>query len=54
MIGNNVDSTAAAQTFINLMWGLAIFLSAIIFLECVIVIYVHSKIDMFAEDVLNQ
>jgi hypothetical protein len=54
MIGSNVDSTATAQTFINLTWGLAIFLSAIIFLEGAIVIYVHSKIDDFAEDVLNQ
>jgi hypothetical protein len=54
MMGGNVDSAAAAQTFINLTWGLAIFLSAIIFLEGAIVIYVRSKIDAFAEDVLNQ
>ena len=52
MVGSNVNS-AAAKTFINLTWVLAVFLSVIIFLEGAIVIYVHSKIDAFAEDVLN-
>jgi hypothetical protein len=53
MVGSNVDS-AAAQAFINLTWFLAVFLSAIIFLEGAIVVYVHSKIDVFAVDILNQ
>ncbi len=53
LVGSNVDS-AAAQAFVNLTWVLAVFLSAIIFLEGAIVIYVHSKIDAFAENVLNQ
>ncbi len=53
MVGSNINS-AAAQALINLTWGLAVFLSAIIFLEGAIVVYVHSKIDAFAEDVLNQ
>jgi hypothetical protein len=53
MVGSNMDS-AAAQTLINLTWVLAVFLSAIIFLEGAIVVYVHSKIDVFAEDILNQ
>ncbi len=53
MVGSYVD-LAATQAFINLTWVMAVFLSAIIFLEGAIVIYVHSKIDAFAEDVLNQ
>ncbi len=52
MVGTKVNS-AAARTFINLMWVLAVFLSVIIFLEGAIVINVHSKIDAFAEDILN-
>lgn len=52
MLGSKVNS-AAAKTLINLTWVLAVFLSVIIFLEGAIVIYVHSKIDAFAEDVLN-
>ena len=35
----------AGQAFVNLAWGLAVFLSVIILLEIVIVVYVHSKID---------
>ncbi len=42
MVGSNVD-LAVAQAFINLTWVLAVFLSAIIFLEAAIVIYVHSR-----------
>ena len=53
MVGSNVN-TVAAQAFINLTWGLAVFLLAIIVLEGAIVIYVRSKIDEFATDVLNQ
>ena len=53
MVGNNVNS-ATAQAFINLTWILAVFLSAIIFLEGMIVIYVYSKIDAFSQDILNQ
>jgi hypothetical protein len=43
----------AAQAFVNLTWGLAVFLSAIIFLEAAIVVYVRSNIDTFTEDALN-
>lgn len=52
-VGGNVD-LVAAQAFVNLTWGLAIFLSVIIFLEGAIVVYVRSKIDAFTEDALNQ
>ena len=53
MVGSNVD-LVAGQAFVNLTWGLAIFLSAIILLEIAIVIYARSKIDAFTEDALNQ
>jgi len=43
----------AAQAFVNLTWGLAVFLSAIILLEAAIVVYVRSNIDAFTEDALN-
>jgi hypothetical protein len=49
----NVD-LMAAQAFVHLTWGLAGFLSVVILLEAVIVIYTHSKIDLFAEEILNQ
>ena len=52
MVGSNVN-LVAAQAFINLTWGLAVFLSVIILLEVAIVIYVGSKIDLFAKDTLN-
>ena len=52
-VGSNVD-LVAAQAFVNLTWGLAAFLSVIILLEAVIVVYVSSKIDSFAKDTLNQ
>ena len=44
----------AARAFVNLTWSLAVFLSVIILLEVAIVVYVRSKIDAFAKDVLNQ
>ena len=43
----------ATQAFVNLTWGLAVFLSAIILLEAAIVVYVRSNIDAFTEDALN-
>jgi hypothetical protein len=43
----------ATQAFVNLTWGLAVFLSAIILLEAAIVVYVRSNIDTFTEDALN-
>ena len=52
MVGSNVN-LVAAQALVNLTWGLAVFLSVIILLEIVIVIYVGSKIDLFAKDTLN-
>ena len=42
------------HVFVNLTWGLAVFLSAIILLEIAIVVYVYSKIDVFAQDALVQ
>ena len=45
--------SAAAQAFINLTWGLAVFLSVIIVLEAAIVVYVHSKIDSFSKETLE-
>ena len=52
-VGGNVD-IAAGQVFVNLSWGLAFFLSAVILLEAGIVVYAHSKIDAFAKDALSQ
>jgi hypothetical protein len=52
-VGSNVD-LLAAQVFVNLTWGLAVFLSVIILLEGAIVVYVRSKIDTFTQDTLNQ
>jgi hypothetical protein len=52
-VGGNLD-LVATHAFVNLTWGLAVFLSAIILLECVIVLYVRSKIDAFTEEALNQ
>jgi hypothetical protein len=46
-------NAVAAQTLVNLTWGLAVFLSAIILLEAAIVVYVRSNIDAFTEDALN-
>jgi hypothetical protein len=44
----------AARAFVSLMWGLAAFLSVIIILEALIVVYVRSKIDAFTGEILNQ
>jgi hypothetical protein len=51
--GGNVD-LVAAQSLVNLTWGLAVFLSVIILLEVAIVVYAHFKIDTFTQDALNQ
>ena len=51
-VEGTVDAMAA-QAFINLTWGLAAFLLFIILLEAAIVVYVHSKIDAFADDALK-
>lgn len=51
-VEGNVD-VVAARAFVNLTWGLAAFLSAIILLEAGIVVYVRSRIDAFTEDALN-
>lgn len=52
-VGGSVD-LQAGQAFVNLAWGLAIFLSVVILLEIVIGFYVNTKIDRFAEEMLNQ
>jgi hypothetical protein len=52
-VGDNVD-LVIAQTFVNLVRGLALFLSVIILLEILIVVYVRSKIDAFTKETLNQ
>jgi hypothetical protein len=52
-VEGNVD-LQAGQTLVNLTWGLAVFLSVVILLEIAIVVYVHSKINTFAEETLNQ
>lgn len=44
----------AGQTPVNLAWGLAVFLFAVIILEIAIVIYDRAKIDAFAEETLNK
>ena len=41
------------QAIVNLTKGLAVFLSVIILLEIVIVVYVHARIDRFAEGTIN-
>jgi hypothetical protein len=50
--GDNVD-LGAAKVFVNLTKGLTGFLSLIILLEAVIVVYAHSKIDAFTEEALK-
>ena len=52
-VEGNVD-LRVGQAFVNLTWGLAIFLSAIILLEMVIVVYVYSKIDAVTKEALDQ
>lgn len=51
-VEGNVD-VVAAQAFVNLTWGLAAFLSAIILVEAAIVVYVRYRIDAFTEDALK-
>ena len=51
-VNGNVDFQVA-QAFVNLTKDLAVFLSAIILLEIVIVVYAQAKIDKFAERTLN-
>jgi hypothetical protein len=41
------------QAFVNLAKALAVFLSVIILLEILITIYVHTRIDRFAEGTVN-
>ena len=53
MVGSYIDYRAA-QAFVSLTWGLAGFLSLIIVLEALIVVYARSKIDVFAEETLNE
>lgn len=44
----------ATQSFVNLALGLAVFLSAIVLLEAVIVGYAHNKINALVEEVFNR
>ncbi len=45
---------SAGEAFINLAWGLTIFLSVIIAVEAAVFIYCHVKIEAFAEEALSQ
>jgi hypothetical protein len=51
---NDKVNLAATQTFVNLTWGLTVFLSLVIMVEVAIVVYTHSKIDSFNEKILNE
>jgi hypothetical protein len=51
-VGGRVNSDVGA-VFVNLVWGLAGFLSVVITLEIVIVVYVRQKIDVFAAEFLD-
>lgn len=44
----------AGQTFVSLTWGLAIFLSLIVLVEIAILCYAQAKIDVFAQEALNE
>ena len=44
----------AGEAFINLAYGLTVFLSVIIALEIAVVVYARSKIEGFIEEVLSQ
>ena len=48
----NIDFQVG-QAFVNLTKTLAVFLSVIIFVEIAITVYVHFRIDRFAEQTLN-
>jgi hypothetical protein len=41
------------QFFVNMTKGFVVFLSVIILLEIVVIVYVHARIDWFAQEVLN-
>jgi uncharacterized membrane protein len=43
------EAPATAKVFVNLTWGLTVFLFLIILLEIAIVVYAHFKIDAFTE-----
>jgi hypothetical protein len=43
----------AEKAFINLAWELAVFLTIVIVLELAIVVYVKSKINLFAANILK-
>ena len=51
--GHSATDLAAAKAFVNLTWGLAAFLSFVILLEAVIVVYVRYRIDSFAIEALE-
>jgi hypothetical protein len=52
-VGGNLD-VAVAHAFINLTWGLTVFLSVIILLEAAIVVYAHYRVDLFTQEALKQ
>jgi hypothetical protein len=43
----------AEEAFVNLSWGLAIFLSIIIALEAAVFVYAKSKIELFAQEAIS-
>lgn len=51
--GSNVNLKAAA-VLVNLTYGLAAFLLAVIGLEAAVVAYVHKKIDVFTQQTLQK
>ena len=44
----------AGEAFVNLAWGLAIFLFVIIAMEAVVYVYARSKIEAFATEVIGK
>jgi hypothetical protein len=52
-VNGRVD-LVATQAFINLTLGLAGFLCLVIILEAAIVVYTHSKIDLFNEKIFDE
>lgn len=52
-VGDQVEFQAG-EAFINLAYGLTVFLSVIIVLEFAIVVYARSKIEVFVEEALSQ
>ena len=51
-VNGNVDFQVG-QAFVSLTKSLAVFLSVIILLEIAVAVYVHARIDRFAEETLN-